>query len=245
MNRKKAWKIGMLSALFPTVVAVLALAVLIFAFEYVSNNGLVEIERKTAYYAELAEYAPQNATVFFGDSITEICPLNDIYSDYVEQTGSPVVNRGISSETTASMLSRVDESVIALQPRNLVMLMGINDLNQGVAKEEIAGNIRSIIERVKEQSPQTNIVLQAVYPTDIERESFYEPLHIFADSSAVNALNELLVQVAEEQGVRYVDVTPILADADGFMRDDYTYDGVHPSASGFLAIRDSIIQALV
>ena len=61
----------------------------------------------------------------------------------------------------------------------------------------------------------------------------------------MNALNELLVQVAEEQGVRYVDVTPILADADGFMRDDYTYDGVHPSASGFLAIRDSIIQALV
>lgn len=245
MERKKAWKIGLLSALFPTVVAALAIGVIAFAFNYVSNNGLVEIERKTNYYAQMAEYTPRNATVFFGDSITEICPLGDLYGDYSEQAGSPLINRGISSETTATMRERVNESVIALQPRNLVMLMGINDLNQGVAPEEAAENIRAIIQQVKEKSPQTNIVLQAVYPTDIKRESFYEPLHIFADNDKVLALNALLKQIAAEEQVRYVDLMPILADENGYLRDDYTYDGVHPSAAGFLAIRDMIIPELI
>ena len=245
MDRKKAWKIGLLSALFPTVVAVLAIGVIVFVFQYVSNNGLVEIERKTGYYAQLAEYAPKKATVFFGDSITEICPIEDLYGDYAEQSGSPVINRGISSETAASMLARVNESVIALQPRNLVMLMGINDLNQGIAPAEAAGNIRAIIQRVKEESPQTNIVLQSVYPTDIKRESFYEPLHIFADNDQVLALNGLLAELAAEENIRYVDLTSVLADESGYLRDDYTYDGVHPSTSGYLAVRDLIIAELV
>ena len=72
------------------------------------------------------------------------------------------------------MLKRVEDSVIVMQPRNLVMLMGVNDLSQGVPQDQILYNIRSIIKLVQEKSPETNIVLQAVYPTGAERDSLYE-----------------------------------------------------------------------
>ena len=239
-------KIGILSALVPTVIAILLIAVIAAAVNFISEMGLGDIARKTEHYSQLAEYAPENATVFFGDSITELCSVEDIYAEYSKSSGSPVINRGISAETTDHMLERVEDSVIALKPRNVGMLMGVNDLSAGVPQEQITDNIRAMIQLIKEKSPETNIVLQAVYPTSGKRESLYENYQLGGrDSATVKALNEKLAAMAAEENVRFLDVTALLADEDGNLRNDYTYDGLHPNVSGYLAVRDAIVAELV
>ncbi len=245
MHKKEKWKIGLLSAVLPTVTTVLLAAVIGFVYKEVAVMGSNQIRQKAESYMGLSENAPKNATVFFGDSITELCPLEDIYADYTAQTGVPVCNRGISAECTASMLERAESTVIPLQPRNLVMLMGVNDLNQGVPQEEITENIRQIILKVKAQSPQTHIVLQAVYPTDPERESLYERFQLKGRENAViRSLNQKLAVMAKEENVTFLDVTPLLADGNGNLRKDFTFDGLHPNSQGYLAVRQSILDCL-
>ena len=70
MTVSEKLKIGILSALVPTVIAILLIAVIAAAVNFISEMGLGDIARKTEHYSQLAEYAPENATVFFGDSIT-------------------------------------------------------------------------------------------------------------------------------------------------------------------------------
>ncbi len=208
--------------------------------------GPAEIERKTEYYAQLANCTPKDATVFFGDSITELCKLDSLYGEYSESTGTPVINRGISAETTNNMLKRVNASIISIQPKNLVMLMGVNDLNQGVSQEQITKNIRQIILAVQENSPQTNIVLQAVYPTNAERDSVYERFQLNGrDNETIRPLNEKLKRMAQEQDITFLDVTNLLTDKNGNLRQDYTFDGLHPNMNGYLAVKEEIIKALV
>lgn len=246
MTRGQKWKYGLIGAALPTVIVIVLVSVAAVVVNFVSEMGPNDISRKTEHYAQLAEYAPENATVFFGDSITELCSVEDIYAEYSEKSGSPVINRGISAETTDHMLERVEESVIALKPRNVVMLMGVNDLSAGVSQEKITNNIRQMIQLIKEKSPETNIVLQAVYPTGGERESLYENYQLGGrDSATVKALNEKLAAMAAEEKVRFLDVTNILADENGNLRNDYTYDGLHPNVSGYLAVRDAIVSELV
>lgn len=246
MTKGQKWKYGLIGAALPTVIVILLVIVAAVVLRFVSEMGPNDISRKAAHYAQLAEYAPENATVFFGDSITELCSVEDIYAEYSKNSGSPVINRGISAETTDHMLERVEDSVIALKPRNVVMLMGVNDLSAGVPQEQIADNIRAMIQLIQEKSPGTNIVLQAVYPTSGERESLYENYQLNGrDSATVKALNEKLAAVAAEENVRFLDVTALLADENGNLRNDYTYDGLHPNVSGYLAVRDAIIAELV
>lgn len=246
-EQKKIWKTGLLSAFLPTVTSFLLLAAIGVVYKQLAITGpRKDMERKAENYAELAAYAPKNATVFFGDSITELCNIEDIYAQYSEQTGVPVCNRGISGECTASILARIEESVISIQPRNLVMLMGVNDLNQGVSQEQITENIRQMIVLLKEKSPQTHLVLQAVYPTDTDRKSFYEQFALQGrDNKAIRSLNEKLAAMAKAENIVFLDVTPQLADTKGFLKKEYTFDGLHPNSKGYLAIRSYIIEQLV
>ena len=234
------------STLVPTIIIIILVICIAIAVNYISKMGPAEISRKTEHYAQMADYTQKNATVFFGDSITELCKTDSIYGEYSVQSGTPVVNRGISAECTDSMLERVNESIIAIQPKNLVMLMGVNDLNKGISEQKITENIKQIIIAVKKKSPQTNIVLQAVYPTDVNRDSFYERFQLNGrDSETIRSLNQKLKTMADEQDVIFLDVTHLLADENGNLRKDYTFDGLHPNVNGYLAVRDEIIKTLV
>lgn len=246
MDRKKAWKIGLLSALVPTVTTAILATVIGVVYKEVAVMGSNQIRQKAENYVALSEAAPKNATVFFGDSITELCNLEDIYAQYMEESGVPVCNRGISAECTDSMLARTESTIIPLQPRNLVMLMGVNDLNKGVSQEQITENIRSIIRLVREKSPQTHMVLQAVYPVDTQRDSLYECFQLNGrHNETIRSLNEKLAVMAQEEGITFLDVTPYLADENGMLKKEYTFDGLHPNSAGYMAIRDEIIQNLI
>lgn len=240
------WKACLISAIIPTIIAVLLLAVIIFVYQQVAVMGNSDRVRKADYYTQLVDYTPKNGTVFFGDSITELCVSEDIYSEYTQKSGVPVINRGISAECTDEMLKRIEANIIPLEPRNLVMLMGTNDLGYGRDEEEILQNISNMIDIVKEKSPQTNIVLQGIYPTDPERESFYQRFQLRGRENArIQEFNKKLSDVAKEKQITFIDVTPILADENGNLKKEYTYDGLHPSVSGYLAVRDEIISVLV
>lgn len=125
MKKHKTLWVGMICASVPILITIF---LIVFVFGQVGKMGEKEILHKTQNYEQLSQDSLKETTVFFGDSITELCPVEDLYATYTRKTGIPVINRGISAETTNSMLKRIEKTVLVMKPKNLVMLMGINDI---------------------------------------------------------------------------------------------------------------------
>lgn len=168
--------------------------------------------------------------VFLGDSITELCELETYYP------GLRAENQGISGDTTAGMLNRLDSSVYAYSPDILVLHGGINDLFLGYEDDQIVENLCAIVRNVQQKLPDTEIVLQSLYPV-AETGGGYLTEHI-------RAINARLEQLSAEIGCRYVDVYSALKMEDGSLRPAYSDDGLHPNDAGYGAACPVVADAI-
>jgi hypothetical protein len=76
------------------------------------------LQRRTEWQSEKATH--QGAVVFFGDSITQ-----GWGKDFQGKFGDALLaNRGISGDTTRGMLIRLEEDVLTLKPKGIVLLYG-------------------------------------------------------------------------------------------------------------------------
>lgn len=235
----------MIATIIPTIISILLIVFIVVVVKQVTIMGTENRLSKTNMYTLLGDTSPKNATVFFGDSITELCSTEEIYYDYVQKSGVPVINRGISAETTETMLERIEDNIIVLEPRNLVMLMGINDLSEGKEIKEIASNIEKMVILTKEKSPNTNIILQAVYPVNTNRDSFYQKFQLRnRDNTKVAKLNKEIEEITIKHHITYLDVSEYLKDEKGMLKEEYTEDGLHPNVKGYYAVKDEIVKSL-
>src|SRR3954462_3290777 len=110
--------------------------------------------------------AETKTIVFFGDSLTagygvepdEAFPA--LIQQKLEASGQPwrVVNAGLSGETTAGGLRRIDW--ILKQPADIfVVELGGNDGLRGIAPEVTRANLEAMIKRIRAQSPRVKVVL--------------------------------------------------------------------------------------
>src|SRR3982751_6638486 len=147
----------------------LALGLIVLA----SNESTAQTDQQLRTdWANLAKYRDANATVvppakgenrvvFIGNSITEG------WAQYFPTmfAGKPYINRGIGGQTTPQMLIRFRQDAIALQPKVVVILAGINDIagNTGPSTlEMIEDNLASLTELA--QSNGIRVVLSSVLP---------------------------------------------------------------------------------
>jgi lysophospholipase L1-like esterase len=171
-------------------------------------------------FAERAD-RDREAVVFFGDSITEYWG-DDFRGDF----GSlKVANRGISGDTTRGLLVRLDDDVLALAPRGVVLLAGSNDVELGAAPQTIADNIKLIMERLKRHNPKMPIVLCQVMPSAGSRER---------PADKVKELNRLLADAAKgNEQVTVLDTFALFANPQGEANREEFPDLLHPNRAGY------------
>jgi lysophospholipase L1-like esterase len=202
-------------------------------------------QRKSAYNAEKQNkkdnftflnerYCKKNQTVLAGDSITEICNM-ELFNKYIENSGTLVYNRGISGDTSDRLLERFEDNVLKLNPKNLVIMIGTNDLSINATTTYIADNVEQMIKLTKSKSPETNIILQSVYPVDVKQSK---------KNVKICELNILLMELAAKYKTIYLDVYTLLSDDNGGINPCYTYDGLHPNAYGFEIAVNEIVSML-
>jgi len=141
----------------------------------------------------------------------------------------PYVNRGISGQTTAQMLVRFRQDVVALKPAVVVILAGTNDIagNTGPASlEMIEDNLMSMTEIA--QANGIRVVLSSVLPA-IE----YPWRRGLEPAPKIVALNKWLKSYAQNVGVEYVDYHSAMADEQQGMKKELTNDGVHVTEAGY------------
>jgi lysophospholipase L1-like esterase len=180
--------------------------------------------------------AEAGRVVFLGDSITDMWNLSQYFP------GKPYVNRGISGQTTPQMLVRMYPDVINLHPSTLVILAGTNDIAANTGPETagmIQDNFRALAELA--QTHNIKLVLCSLTPVSDFTARKQTPRRPPAD---ILLLNEWLKKFAEQIHAVYADYHSSLADANGFLKEGYSMDGLHPNDKGY-SLMAPIVQAAI
>lgn len=165
--------------------------------------------------------ADKNSVVFFGDSITQ--GWGDDFKGMFP--GLKAANRGISGDTTRGMLYRLNDDVLKLQPKAIVMLMGTNDLEEKASPEMVRDNIKLIIEALNKHNAKLPIILCKVMPSS---ESKSRP------ADKIQKINQLITElVAGNSQVTLLDTWQPFADDKGNAKAAEFPDLLHPNDAGY------------
>ena len=90
----------------------------------------------------------------------------ELFYTFSKVTGQAVYNRGISGDTSDRLLERLKCNALNITPKNLVILIGTNDIGKDIPPEYTLKNIQDILSVTHEICPNTNVILQAIYPVN-------------------------------------------------------------------------------
>jgi predicted alpha-1,2-mannosidase len=162
-----------------------------------------------------------NEIIFLGNSITDGAEWFELFD------GNPnIKNRGIGGDDTDGVLERLAE-VTSSQPRQVFIMIGTNDLAYGKTIEHVVANHKKIIERILEDSPNTEVIMQSVLPVE-------DAVHWTRPNASILEINKQLKAHCEEIGITYIDLDPIFADENGKLDKKYSIDGLHVNGQGYL-----------
>lgn len=176
------------------------------------------------------------AAVFMGNSITD--NWHKYHPDFFRNNNYAA--RGISGQTTYQMLARFHSDVVALNPKVVVILSGINDIarNQGIISlENIMGNLISMCDIARANGIVP--ILCSLLPTD----SFSWRKDL-APAPLVVEMNKLIKGYADANGLVYVDYYTDMADANGALKEGLSPDRCHPYPDVYTGMEEKIVAAI-
>jgi lysophospholipase L1-like esterase len=207
-------------------------------------------EARAAYrlandWADLGRYRDANAglagcdvrTVFLGDSITEAWPLAD-----PELFSGGTVGRGVSGQTSAQILLRLMPDAIALKPRSIHLMCGINDIagNAGpTTPQDFMNNMTAMAGLTRIAGVE--LVIGSITPAA----GFPWRPQLPDPRQRIHDLNLWLKALAHDHGAAYADYHAVLKTSDDDLRAELTRDGVHPLATGYQRMRPVLERVLV
>jgi acyl-CoA thioesterase-1 len=201
-----------------------ALLVLLLAFGWASGRS--------------AEVPSSHTLVFFGDSLTAGYGLEDpgsqsypaVIQRKIDAAHLPwhVVNAGLSGETSAGGLRRVDW-VLNQKVDLFVLELGANDGLRGTSPAVTEANLQAIIERVRSKHPEASIVLAGMRM----------PPNMGTDFEG--AFQAIYPDLAKKDGLTLI---PFLLEGVAMIPGLNQGDGIHPTASGAAIVADGVWKTI-
>ena len=176
-------------------------------------------------YSKVANLSSSGTTVIaFGDSLTAgygASAGDDYPTKLAASLNVPVVNAGVSGDTTDSALARIEPDVIEKNPRVVIIGLGGNDFLRGLSIATTEANLRTIIRRVQSAGAMA-VLLGFRFPRmSANYETMYE-------------------RVAEEEKALFVPnmLKGILNDP------SKKSDDIHPNAAGYALMAERVQEPL-
>ena len=131
----------------------------------------------------------------------------------------------------------IEEAARRKQPEIMVITLGVNGVSYMHDKEEYFISVYTkLVNKIKNASPDTKIILQSIYPV---ARSWEKTKSI--NNERIRAANEWVQQVAEDCGIYYLDTISVLADEEGYLPEAYQNgDGIHLNADSCGIVLDYI-----
>ncbi|WP_303973218.1 GDSL-type esterase/lipase family protein [Streptococcus merionis] len=183
-----------------------------------------------AKYQERNLQAEPNGLVLAGDSLTEFLPHAKLALD------GPLYNRGIRGIGIDFLQDHLKDLILDLAPRQLVLLIGTNDLMFGMAPEVLAEKITQLVDTISAALPQCHIYLQSLYPRQDSKQW---------GSALIDEIEVVNLYLRSLSGVTYIDVHSLLADKEQHLKTAYTRDGVHLTMAGYQVVLEALQHQLL
>jgi acyl-CoA thioesterase-1 len=190
-------------------------------------------EKKQAEEGNQVVDSTANKTIlFFGNSLTAgygIDPEESFAGRIQTRLDSlkkefRVINGGLSGETTAGGLSRLDW-FLEEEPYLFVLELGGNDGLRGIALTETKKNLLAIVDKVQAKYPNTKIILAGMQiPPNMGKEYTEEFKAIYP-------------AVAKEKNIELI---PFLLEGVAGNPDLNLPDGIHPTAEGHRLVMETL-----
>lgn len=161
----------------------------------------------------------------FGDSLTQgvgATKEQSYPSALQRMLGLRVVNRGVSGETSAEGLVRLEQSLSILRPDLVILCFGGNDMLQNLSEEQLRKNLSKMIEMAQRYKAQVLLVgvpkPSLILSTAPVYEELAEQYGLVAD---LNSLRELLGKASMKS------------------------DAIHLNADGYAALAVALAEKIV
>lgn len=174
--------------------------------------------------------------LFYGDSLTAGYGLSPeeafpaLVGKKLNQLGKPVkiVNAGLSGETSAGGLSRIDW--VLRQPVDIFVLeLGPNDGLRGLPLEQTEKNLQAIIDKVRSKYPGVKIVIAGMMV----------PPNLGPDYTA--KFKKLFPDLARKNNARLIPF--LLQDVAGNEKLNLP-DGIHPNPDGHKIVAENVYKVI-
>ena len=174
--------------------------------------------------------------LFFGDSLTAGYGLSTeiAFPALVEESlnkkgkACKVINAGLSGETSAGGLSRIDW--ILRQPIDIFILeLGANDGLRGLPIEETRKNLQQIIDKVRAKNPDVKIVIAGMMV----------PPNMGPEYSA--NFQKVFPAIAKKNNATLIPF--LLKDVGGIEKLNQP-DGIHPNAEGHKIVASNVEEVI-
>ncbi len=107
----------------------------------------------------------------------------------------------------------------------IYLMVGINEMGTGTV-ETFAAAYKEAVDHLLELQPDAIIYIQGIIKVTSERSQQGD----YINNEGIEARNEAISQLADNERVFYLDVNPAICDETGGMNPIYTFDGVHLKA---------------
>ncbi len=163
--------------------------------------------------------------IFLGDSHIEFGDWKKHLKD------SSIINRGVAGDNTFGVLARLQD-VIDRLPSKVFICIGINDVSKNIPEQIIEKNIMTMVKRIKQASPKTQIFVHGILPTNDAVKKEYPDAYNKNDRA--RQVNDQLKINSLKNGFTFVDLYSKFQDTNGKLNAIYAYeDGLHLNANGY------------
>ncbi len=209
-----------------------ALVILLVLGSFLSACGSNPEKTQAANGEQAAESTAKKTILFFGNSLTAgygIDPEESFAGRIQSRLDSlkkeyRVINGGLSGETTAGGLSRLDW-FLEEEPYLFVLELGGNDGLRGIALTETKKNLLAIVDKVRAKYPNTKIILAGMQiPPNMGKEYTEEFKAIYP-------------AVAKEKNIELI---PFLLEGVAGNPDLNLPDGIHPTPEGHRIVMETL-----
>ena len=169
--------------------------------------------------------------VFLGDSRTEGFHL---YSGL--KTGTCLYGVGATVESVFTKKAwpageregvPLLDALAEIECGKVYLMLGINELGWS-RKETFHDQYARVIDRIREDHPDAEIVLQTILPVSAKQDAKGS----YVNNERIGVYNGVIRALAEEKACSLVDVTEVLTGEDGCLPKDLNFDGVHLNPAG-------------
>jgi acyl-CoA thioesterase I len=186
--------------------------------------------------------------VCLGDSLTEgfgasrpseIDKSNSYPAFLQKKVKLTVINAGISGDTAAGGLDRVDKDVLAKDPQAVIILLGANDFLRQRPANETKRDLQAIINKLKNESRK---IYLASFIGDAAWEASYLQAFPIIASGLIALLADYKIIYAELRSENS-DIGYIPNIWKGIGRNQMS-DPIHPNAEGYSIMADNIFETI-